>query len=171
MRILLFLVSCWWADGLVAQSIYLQLEKTNSAKTKKYTRGDAFEYRTTDDPEWQLGRIERLVPEEELIIFQNRYVALAEITDLRHAGPRRWSVPAGASLITFGATWGALSVISGVFDRETDPLTPSDGVVALGSAGLGLALLRLFRYRKYPLGRRYRLRLLDLRALDRRVTD
>ena len=154
-----------------AQQIVLQLEKTNSAKTRKFVRGDAFEYRTTDDPDWQVGRLEQLVPEENLVVFQNRMVGLDQITAIRHRGPQRWSKPAGGSLIAFGATWGILSVISGAIDPENDPLEVSDAVVAGGSAALGYAIMHLFRYRRIPLGGRYRLRLLDLRVVPQPVTE
>ena len=167
----LLLLATLFVHRTTAQSLYLQLEKVNSAKTTKYALGEAFEYRTVDDPEWQVGRLEALVPEENLIVFQNRYVRLADITALRHSGPQRWSRPAGGSLVAFGASWGLFSVISGVFDRENDPLEVRDGVIALGAAGLGYGLMHVFRYRRYPLAGRYRLRILDLRALDRSVTN
>ena len=158
-------------EAIRAQEVVLQLEKVNSPKTRKFVVGDRLEYRTRDDAEWQRGQLERLVPEEQLVIFNNRLIALDQITAIRHGGPRRWSASVGASLVTFGATWGALSLISGVVDAEGDPLTVGDAVVAGGAVGLGYAILRLFRYRRIPLGGRYRLRLLDLRVDAGAVTN
>ena len=153
-----------------AQEVYLQLEKANAAKTRKFAVGDAFEYRTEDDRTWQVGRLEQLVPEENLVIFQNRMVALDQITDFRHRGPRRWSAPLGGSLMSFGAGWGLFSLISGVVDRETDPLEVRDAVITVGSAALGYGIQRAFRYKRIRLGGRTRLRLIDLRALRPGVT-
>ena len=170
MHIYLFIAVLLGSLQVSGQEVYLQLEKANSAKTRKFAVGDAFEYRTAEDRAWQVGRLEQLIPEENLVIFQNRMVALDQITDLRHQGPRRWSGPLGGSLMSFGAGWGLFSLISGLLDRETDPLEVRDAVITGSSAALGYGIQRVFHFKRIRLGGRTRLRLIDLRALRPGVT-
>ena len=147
-----------------AQEVFLQIEKVGTPKTTKLGVGQLLEYQLEGEPEWQVGRIEQILPEEQLIVFTNRYVNLEDLAALRHKGPRRWSTPTSASLITFGATWGVLSVFSAWIDEENDPLEVSDAVVAVGAAGLGYLISRLFRYKTIRLNNRHRLRIVDLRV-------
>ena len=143
-----------------AQKI-LQIEKRNSPKTTKIFIGDEIMYRLPNDKTWYTGFITDLLVEEKLIALEDRYLPLDSITALGSYRP--WSKAAGTSLFFFGAGWSGMALVGTLTDGN--PSTHyrwSDAAVTGAAWGLSYLTPRLFRYRKIKIGKRRRLRLLDL---------
>jgi hypothetical protein len=149
--------------GLTAQKV-LQIEKYGSPKTEKIHIGSVIDYRLEGEENFREGYIEDIRVEDSLIVFGDRYVNVHHIAELRF--PRSWGKVVGTSLMIFGGSWSGLALLG--YATDGDPETnysTTDAAVTVVSAGLGYALAKLVRYRKVRVGKRYRLRLLDLRFI------
>lgn len=145
---------------LAGQTV-LQLERSGRVKTVKYGIGTVLDYRLNGQKEWYAGEIVRLIPDEKIIVFPNRYVRLEEMAGLRFDSPSRWSKPMGRNLYIFGASWSAFSLGASIFDKN-DPYTWGDAAVTATAGATGWLIQRLFRYKTIRLNQRKRLRILLL---------
>lgn len=149
--------------SLASQKV-LQIETAGRVKAKKIFKGEALEYLLTDSDTWIRGVIEDFNVEQNLIIFGDRYVKVDEIAAIRYFKPG--AARMGTQLALFGAAWSAFAAIGTATDGNPDTnYRWSDAVVTGTSMGLGLAYARLFRYKKYKIGKRRNLRLIDLTFL------
>jgi len=141
-----------------AQKI-LQLEKKGKVATTKIYLGESIFLKTQDDPDyWFEGELEDLMVEAQAIVFENRIIPLKDIISIKRRkrsaanGVGRGLqvsalIPAGYEVI-YGVVnppieWKSLAIFSG-------------GTFALGS------ILRLFPPKQYKMGKKYRLRVIDL---------
>ncbi len=139
----------------------LQIERYGSPVTQKLFIGDALTYRMEGDELWYDGYIEDILVEEKIVLLGQRYLPLDTIAALRwdRTGPR----VIGASLLVFGAGWTGSALIGKLTDGDPDTeYNARDAAIGGTSMLLGLGIPRLFRYKKIRMGRRFRLRLLDL---------
>ncbi|NRA48803.1 MAG: hypothetical protein HRU12_06695 [Phaeodactylibacter sp.] len=149
------------AYALSAQKV-LQIEKYGDPKTEKIHIGTIIDYRLEGEESFREGYIEDFRVEDSLIVMGDRYVNIHDIAELRFR--RTWGRAIGTSLMIFGGSWSGFALLGYALDN--DPSTSysgTDAAISVVSAGLGYALARLIRYRKVRMGKRYRLRLLDLR--------
>ena len=161
MRLLTLIFLLCSAYGLTAQKV-LQIEKYGSPKTEKIHIGTVIDYRMEGEDSFREGYIEDIRVEDSLIVFGDRYVNVHDIAELRFK--RGWGKAVGTSLMIFGGSWSGFALLGYATDGNPDTsYSATDAAVTAVSAGLGYALAKLVRYRKVRVGRRCRLRLLDLR--------
>lgn len=149
------------AFALSAQKV-LQVEKFGDPESQKIQIGAILDYRLKGEEVFREGYIEDIRVEDSLIVFGDRYVNVNDIAVLRF--PRTWGKTVGTSLMVLGGAWSGFALIG--YATDGDPETSystNDAIVTAASATLGFALMKLVRYKKVRIDKRYRLRLLDLR--------
>jgi hypothetical protein len=147
---------------LSAQRVIL-VEKRNSPRTQKIFAGDYIQYRLIDDEQWYTGQIEELRPDQQLIGFEDRYVAISGIRQMRRGRPGAQRL--GIMLGTFGVAWSGFAAIGTATDGDPDTRYQwSDAAVTGIAGGLGLLLPALFGNQKTRVGpdQRRRLRIVDI---------
>jgi len=143
---------------VVAQKV-LQLEKKGKVATTKIYLGERIFLKTKEDPDyWFEGELEDLMVEAQAIGFENRIIPLKDISSIKRRKRSAMNgagrglqvsalIPAGYEavygLVNPPIEWKSLAIFSG-------------GTFALGS------ILRLFPAKQYKMGKKYRLRILDL---------
>ncbi|MCO6476127.1 MAG: hypothetical protein J5I94_05860 [Phaeodactylibacter sp.] len=146
---------------LSAQKV-LQIEKYGKARTEKMYIGDPITYQLRGEDVFRDGYIENIKVKDSLILLSNRYVKVGDISALRYE--RTWPKATGISLFFFGVGWSGLAAIGTAFDGNDDTRYRwSDAIVSATSLSLSFAIPRLFRNKDVRIGKRRRLRLLDLR--------
>lgn len=161
MRGLLILL-CLLPLLLSAQKV-VQLEKYGQAKTKKFYIGDELTYQLANDDYWRTSVISDINPEEGYLLMDGRLVYLNQIIALRSFKSRGWSRALGKQFLNFSGGW----LVFGMADRFifTGPQRASWELILIPSAvALALAWIvpKAFKHRNLKLGKRRRLRLLDL---------
>ncbi len=147
----------------VAGQIYLQLEKRGRARTLKFTVGQQLTWQEHHEKEWHTAKLVRIIPQDRLLVFDDRYVPLDRIAALRSFKGARWSKATAYQLYLFGVSWSVYALIADIFD-PTDPYTKGDLAVTATAGVTGYLLYRLFRSRTYRVGRKWKLRIVDLRV-------
>ena len=146
---------------------FLQIEKSGSLRTQKIPVGEVLTYRLEDDETWYTGEIVRLLPEDSIVLFHNRFVGVGQIKAFRYA--RRAPASLSQSLFWFGLGWSALAIVGTATDDVGKLGVPdyrwSDAAVTGTSVGTSWLLPRLFKYRYVRFGQKKRLRILDLDPL------
>ncbi len=158
LSILLFLV-LFITPGS-AQKV-LQMEKYGRVKTKKIYIGSGITYRLKGDDSWYSAVIEDFDLEHNWIVLKDRYLPLDSIDALRkdRQGARRL----GTQLFWFGAGWSTFALLGTATDGEPSTRYRWSDAIVTGTAWLaGLVVPRFFKYRIYKMGKKRRLRLLDL---------
>ncbi|HQU60705.1 MAG: hypothetical protein KDD02_02170 [Phaeodactylibacter sp.] len=154
----LFLLLAW---PLSAQKV-LQLEKYGSARTTKIFIGDPITYKLRGSETFNSGYIENIRLEDSLLVLADRYIHVYDITTLRYE--RAWPRVAGKSLFWFGSAWSGFAAVGFTFDGDPDTnYRWADAIVTLSSWGLSFAIPKLFGHKDIRIGKRRRLRLLDMR--------
>ncbi len=142
----------------------MQIETSGRVKTKKIFKGEGLEYLLRGSKTWTYGVIEDFNIDSNLIVFGDRYVKVDEIKAIRYYKPAARRM--GAQLALFGAAWSAFAAIGTATDGNPDTnYRWSDAVVTGSAMGLGYAYSQLFKYKKYKIGKRRKLRLIDLTFL------
>ncbi|MCB0570814.1 MAG: hypothetical protein KDC66_13655 [Phaeodactylibacter sp.] len=149
------------ASSLSAQKV-LQVEKFGNPRTTKMYIGDPITYQLRGQEGFHSGYIEDIRMEDSLLVLADRYVKAYDIAALRY--DRNWPRATGKSLFWFGAGWSGFAAAGFAFDGDKDThYRWADAIVTLSSWGLSFAIPRLFEHKNIRMGKRYRLRLLDLR--------
>ncbi|MCB0641218.1 MAG: hypothetical protein KDC44_06240 [Phaeodactylibacter sp.] len=164
LRLFSCLLLLFGTQALSAQ-LLLQLETVGKVKTKKFQIGETLTYRLQGSDQWEEGTIENLIYGDNLVVFNNRYTPVDQIVALRSFQPQSWSKPLSYSLYSFGAAWSLFSAGAAIVDKN-DPYSWGDLAVTGTSMALGLAIQQLFKKRDYRIGKRRRLRILDLRVFN-----
>jgi len=155
--LLLFFFSS--STQITAQKI-LQLEKIGSLKVKKYYIGDVLTFQLKEAGDtWFREAIEDIYQEKGLVLFAHRLVNVEDITAIRSFRVQRWSRPLVKNLNLFGVSWGVLSLLSPLAGV---PLTWAAAIVPAASFAVAGIVRVLFRYRTYKVGKKRRMRLLDM---------
>jgi hypothetical protein len=157
---LFLLLFAHWAN---AQQ-YIQIEKRNSTKVRRFQVGDAISYKTKNDL-WKHEVIERIIPENQLFITSNGMVKIEHITKLRRE--RYWTKVLEKSAYSFALGWVFWNSVTPLVDRD-EKLTKGDFIFASTVAGTGFVIRKVFKYRKYKMGEKHRLRIVDLDFSDRK---
>lgn len=139
----------------------LQIERFGSAKTKKIYIGEEINYRIKGDKTWYTGVIQDLLIDENIILLQERYIRIDDIEIIRER--KTWSKPMGRQLYNFAGGWLLFSaggtLVGWSFGWDT--------VIIAGSAVLtGFLIQKIFKYKKYKIGKKRRLRMLDLTMIN-----
>lgn len=139
----------------------LQIERLGSARTQKLSIGTALTYQLHGDPVWYSGEIVNLLPEDSIVLFNNRYIKVDKIRAFRW--DLGWPRSVGRQLFWFGAGWSGFALIGTATDGNPDTQYEwSDAAVTGTSLATSWLLPRIFKYRKIRFGKNRRLRALDL---------
>jgi len=144
--------------------IYLQLERFNNPQSKKFGIGDNLEFRLKEFPDtWRKLEIRDLKPEEQLILFEDKYYNVDEFSELRLRYPVVKSL--GIKFMQFSVVWFTYGGVATIFDED---FTIGKNEIILGAsfAVTGLVMSTLLNKFKVKLGKRKRLRVMDLRFKD-----
>jgi hypothetical protein len=161
MRLLLLFFACCLLPGIVSGQKVLQIEKFGKAKTEKIDIGSYLIYQVNNDNIWSEGFIRDLRVDQNIIEFDDRFVNLDDITALRYE--RRWPKQLGTQLALFGVAWSGFALIGTLTDNNPDTnYRWSDAVVTGASVGIGLSLPLFVKDKTVKLGKRKRMRMLDL---------
>jgi len=156
---ILFLFLILSNNQVEAQKI-LQLEKIGSLKVKKYYVGDVLTFQLKGEGKtWFTEAIEDIYQEKGLVLFAHRVVNVEDITAIRSFRVQRWSRPLARNLSLFGVSWGVLSLLSPLAGV---PLTWAAAIVPAASFAVAGIIRVFFRYRTYKIGKKRRMRLLDM---------
>ena len=141
--------------------IFLQLERFDNPKSKKFQIGEDFEFRLHEYPKtWRKSEMIDLIPEKQLIVFEDTYYSIEEIKDIRLRYPTIKAL--GTRTMQFSAVW---FVYGGVATLASEGYTMSEREIILGGsvALAGFLLRQFFSKKRVKLGKRKRLRVMDLR--------
>lgn len=159
MRYLLLLLLCS-STGLRAQKV-LQLERFGNPNSERIEIGSFLTYQVVDDEIWYRGVIRDLRVDQQVIEFDDRFLALDRITALQYE--RAWPRQIGTQLALFGAAWSGWALVGTLTDGNPDTnYRWSDAIVTGSSAAVGFSLPLVFGKKTVQLGKRRRLRMLDL---------
>ncbi len=160
-RILLFVLGMCISCGTVQAQKILQIEKANSLKTWRFHVGDELTFSDVGAPDQFYTRmIVDLFPEIGIIQLTDVALHLDSIAVIAFPGSNNWAKGLGNTLLTFASVWTLYSLLDSVINsREPAPFQYYAG----GGAWVGGAALRWgIPETKKSMGKRYRVRLLDL---------
>lgn len=166
-RVILLFVLIYAAGNPLWGQQFLQIEKSGSLRTQKIPVGEVLTYRLEGDETWYTGEIVRLLAEDSIVLFHNRFVKIQQINAFRYS--RRAPAALSQSLFWFGMGWSAFAVVGTATDDVGKFGVPdyrwSDAAVTASTVGASWLLPRLFKYRFERFGPRKRLRIIDLDPL------
>lgn len=137
----------------------LQMEKRGKVKTKKYYLGEELTFKLKGGTDWYTDVMMDIKVEEEIIVFSERFVKVGDIKTIKSYKNARFANRTEKSLYSFGAAWLLFS-LGGTLAGE--PLNDLTWKVPTSSVALGFLIKKLFYTRKYKIGKKRRLRVLDL---------
>lgn len=148
------------APAAKAQKV-LQIEKYGKAKTEKIFIGQEITYKLKGNDFYHTAVIEDLLVDKNIIVLGDRYTSLANIEALRYN--RSWVRPISTSVFWFGTAWSAFAAIGTLTDGDpTTKYRASDAVVTGTSWLLSWSIARIFKNKTVKLGKKKRLRMLDI---------
>lgn len=159
----IYLIICCLPIICNAQKV-LQLEKIGSAKTTKFVAGNAIVYQMEGDDIWYEATIEEIRADAGFIMLNDRLVDVTKIVALKSFKNRKLSYSASRKLYTFAGSW----VFFGIADRLIFNKSPDRAgiplivIPAVSALAIGYTIRKIFDHRIYKMGKKYRLRLLDL---------
>lgn len=140
---------------------FLQLEKANSMKRFKFAEGDELTYKIKSDPGyWYTQKIHQIQVDDGILVMDIGYVNIDEIIAIKTFKNQDWSKAMGNKLLQFASSWFVYSL--------GGALTPAGALgwaaltVPLTAISFGLLLKGLFKSKTHRIGKRKRIRLLDL---------
>lgn len=140
--------------------VVLYMEIMTEIKPIKYYEGQTLMFKSKEFPEdWRMVKIERLMDEEKLILFDGGMLKLEDIIEIRRTRP--WSKVVGYMLQTFGVAWFGFG---GLAHFTTDNFNFGVDTAVIGGTAIvsGYLIRKIFKYKKYKVGRKVRLKILDL---------
>ncbi len=148
---------------------FLQLERINSPKTRKYFPGHEITFQMIGG-QWYTRVIEDISYEQNLLLFAKDHVPLDSIIALRSFKPQKWSRPLGNQFFNFAAVWALYSVVDEALqDEPFQQVDKSVYLIPATSAGIGFLIKKLFKQRTYHFdinkdgyAKKWRLRVLDI---------
>lgn len=166
--ILFIQAACLISIGLQGQTpVYLQLERANTTKVKRFYSGDKIFFKTMDLPDqWQQGRIFQVLPRENALVFDDRITYLEDITDFKYY--RTWPRSISFVMTRFGAGWLLFGGVieggraAGVLDTQYK-FGWDTAFIGVGSVLTGILINRLWSVSKKKMNDRNRLRIIDIR--------
>ncbi|MFK7933034.1 MAG: hypothetical protein AB8G22_05950 [Saprospiraceae bacterium] len=163
MRLFCLLLFLAFVTTSSAQKV-LQLEKYgNLKKTRKYYIGQEVTYQLKGDDLWYTLPIERIIEEENIVVFNDRFVKLDSIRAIKSFHTRDRSRRMATTLNVFGIAWSVFA-LGGSIANEDFSYRRGDAITTATALTLGHLVKWIFKDKKYKMGRKYRLRTLDLSA-------
>lgn len=163
MRLFILLLFIAFATTLSAQKV-LQLETYgNLKKTRKYYIGDEVTYQLKGDDLWYTLPVERIIEAENIIVFRDRFIKIDQIQAIKSFHNRDRSRRFATTLNVFGIAWSVFA-LGGSIAVDDFSYRKGDAITSATALGLGHLIKWVFKSKKYKMGRKYRLRTLDLSA-------
>jgi len=158
-RILLILVFSLLGQ-LASAQVFLQIEKINDPKTIKFGRSNLIEFKHKDYPDdWQRGRIDDILYDENVVVFTNQIVHLDEIEAIKIYRPGIKAL--GQTILAFSYAW---CVYGGIAALASEEFSLGLNEILIGGFGiLTGTLIKKFSSKTYKMGKSYRMRIVDLR--------
>lgn len=153
--ILLFAICGLRLDG----QVLLQLEINKEVDAIKFGYGDVIMIKSkSSDGEWQKRKLERLIVDQNLIVFEDGMMPLEDITHLRMINGT--ADAAGKLFLGFGAGW---LVFGGIAHVASD-YKFTWGTVAIGAVSMGIGWLfqKVASKRTFKMGKNANLRIIDI---------
>ena len=155
LSLLLFLTS----NYLNAQKI-LQIEKVGSHDLIRFFPGNEVTFKLNNAPGWFTRRIEDIDAEQNLVLFEEQgFINIKDIVAIQKTGSKRKWKAIGNSLNIFGLNWGFWSLAGTL---AGDELTWLAAIVPASAFALGAAIKWLGKGKVWKMGKKRRLRVLDL---------
>lgn len=152
-----FIIIYFIATWVQGQRI-LQIEDPKEVKAIRYFEGQKLTFRSVlNGDEWQTKKIKKILVEESVIVFDQDFIHINQITHVRENIAIRQII--GKILTTFGSAWllyGGIAIVFGLPNVVARDLLI--GGVAIVS---GWLIQRLSR-KVYTMGKNGRIRLLDI---------
>jgi len=147
--------------SLFAQKL-LQIEKVGSLKTQRYYIGDEviFQLEGEEDDYWYRERIIDILVEANSVLFTNRVIKISSITKIRSFKDRGWSRNLSSRAFLASGAFVAFSLIGSATTEFM--LNRASAIIPGATIIVGLAIRLIFRRKTYKIGKRRRLRVLDL---------
>lgn len=139
--------------------VVLYMELMKEEKPIKYYPGQYLSIKSAEYPdEWLNISISKILDEEKIILYDGGMLRLQDIIEVRRS--RGWSKIVGYMLKTFGAAWLGFG---GIAHFTTDYKFGADtAIIGGGAVASGWLIQKLFKYKKYKVGKKVRLKILDL---------
>ncbi|MEM6963499.1 MAG: hypothetical protein AAF573_01955 [Bacteroidota bacterium] len=153
------LVACMLMSVFASAQKVLQMEKRGKIKTKKFYLGEELTFKLKGQKEWLTDVMLDIKVEEGIIVFPERFVKVSDIKALKSYKNARRAVILQRTFYSFGASWLLFS-LGGTIVGE--PLNNLTWQVPVTSFVLGFLIKKIFYSRKYRIGKKRRLRVLDL---------
>lgn len=157
---IVFICSFLMFSSATNAQVVLYVEIMTETKPIKYYEGQMLMYKTKEYPkEWQKIIIKRLMDEEKILIYEGGMLKLSDITEIRRT--RGWATVGGYMLQTFGVAWFGFG---GLAHFTTDSFDFGVDTLVIGGTAIvsGWLMRKLFKYKKYKIGKKVRLKILDL---------
>jgi hypothetical protein len=116
--------------------------------------------KTKSNEDWQKIRLKDFIYTDSIILIEEGFIKLSDITQMRDTRPIVNNIARGAQ--TFGTAYLIYGLLGSLSDSG-QKFQLSDAVFGAGAISLGWIFKKAFYIRDYKMGSRYRLRLLDLR--------
>ena len=168
MKYIVLTLCLFLSNNILSQKV-LQIEKYGKAKTKKIYLGEQLTFQLKGSKDWYSEILVDLKTEEQILVFTNRYVKVGDIVALKTFKTAGMAKNLQYSLYSFAVSWAFYSLGARLFFDE--PLTEAAAVVPATSIALGWSIRKLFSYKKIRIGKRKRLRALDIGFNNQMIYD
>ena len=168
MKYIVLTLCLFLSNNILSQKV-LQIEKYGKAKTKKIYLGEQLTFQLKGSKDWYSEILVDLKTEEQILVFTNRYVKVGDIVALKTFKNAGMAKNLQYSLYSFAVSWAFYSLGARLFFDE--PLTTDAAVVPATSIALGWSIRKLFSSKKIRIGKRKRLRALDIGFNDQMIYD
>ncbi len=139
----------------------MQIETYGKPKVQKFFIGNKIQYKLKNQKGWTTDIIRDFLVEENIIEMDEKFIQLSNIEALRFN--RAYTKTIETSLYTFGIAWSAFALIGYSTDGNPDTrYSKFDLSVSLISGITGWAIGRLFKYKTIKIGKRKKIRLVDV---------
>jgi len=162
-RLLLLLLFCFCGVQSGLSQKILQIEKYGKAKTKKYFIGDELTYQLEGDDFWYTEIIQDILVEQESLLFPSRLIPIDKIRKIKSFKSRRWSRALSNSLFWFSGGFVGLSLIAAA--TTTFTLGTNVWLFPAIAVPVGFLVRWIFKSKTYKLGKKRKLRVLDLNVI------
>ncbi len=161
MRLILltiFLCSVFLSTALCQK--VLQMEKYGKLKTKKYFIGEELVFQLKGDDYWYHETIQDLYVDEHTILFTNRVIKVDQIVAIKSYKNRAWSRGVSTNAYVASGAFVGLSLLGKALDYSD--LNRATIIIPGVTVIVAWLIRKIFKSKKYKIGKKRKLRLLDL---------
>lgn len=150
------------ASNFITAQKLLQIEKAGTLKTQRYYIGDEVIFQLSGELEnhWFKERIVDIMVDSKSILFTNRLVKISDITKIRSFKNQGWSRGLSNNAFVAAGSFTGLSLIAAAFTEFM--LSPATIIIPGTTIVAALIVRFIFRRKTYRIGKKRRLRVLDL---------